>query len=88
MQICPMKESCFGICEFDGGVMTVADLKEMIKDWPELDRDGEPSEVWMETGWCRSSPVTTAGSLNFREDEDGEHADFIIGCGHKHKDLS
>jgi len=65
--------------EFANG-MTVRELKEMIKDWPETNQYGEDCGVWIETGRNLSTPVTTAGPLNLREDEDGElSADFIAG---------
>ena len=31
---------------FNNG-MTVKDLKDSIKDWPELDDNGDPLEVWV-----------------------------------------
>ena len=59
--------------------MTVRELKEMIKDWPETNQYGEDCEVWIETGRNISSSVTTAGPLNMREDEGGNiSADFIL----------
>lgn len=59
--------------------MTVKQLKELIKDWPEMDRDGEPTEVWIETGKGLTSPVTMATTLNLREMDDGtETADFLL----------
>lgn len=69
----------FVMRDFRNG-MTVRELKEMIKDWPETNNLGEDCEVWIETGKNLSSPVTTAGPLNLREDEDGNiSADFILG---------
>ena len=63
--------------------MTVKELKELIKDWPEEDWIGDPTEVWVETGRNLSSPVTIAGSLNHRvDDETGkEWSDFILESG-------
>ena len=64
--------------DFDNG-MTVRELKEIIKDWPETNQYGEDCEVWVETGKNLSSPVTTAGPLNLREDDNGNvSADFIL----------
>jgi hypothetical protein len=51
------------IKEFEMG-MTVRDLKELIKDWPETDKYGEPAEVWVETTPGLSSPVRLATTLN------------------------
>jgi hypothetical protein len=63
--------------------MTVKDLKELIKDWPEEDCHGEPTEVWMETGHCLSSPVRVACSLNYRKDykTGKEWSDIIFETG-------
>lgn len=44
--------------------MTVRELKEVIKGWPEEDENGEPTEVWMQTGRGLSSPVGTVRQLN------------------------
>lgn len=64
--------------EFRNG-MTVRELKEMVKDWPETNLWGEDCEVWVETGHASSSPVTRAGALNLREDdEDGSVSADII----------
>ncbi len=27
--------------------MTVAELKAMVRDWPETDQNGDPCEVWI-----------------------------------------
>ncbi len=76
-----MSEANMGPFYFDR-CMTVKELKEIIKDWPEYDQYGEPSEVWMETGQGLSSPVVCAIQLNstdiefasaaFDEDEPAE----------------
>jgi hypothetical protein len=50
--------------------LTVTELKEMVKDWPEQDELGEPCGVWVTTGEGLSSPVTTAVSLNRRVFDD------------------
>lgn len=44
--------------------MTVTELKAIIKDWPETDLDGEPSEVWITTGYCLSSQCVRHELLN------------------------
>ena len=63
--------------------MTVKELKELVKDWPEEDRMGDPTEVWVETGENLSSPVTIAGTLNHRIDDKNarEWSDLILGSG-------
>jgi hypothetical protein len=64
--------------DFDNG-MTVRELKELIKVWPETNQYGEDCEVWIETGHNLSSPVTTVGPLNRREDDAGNmSADLIL----------
>ena len=66
------------IRDFENG-MTVRELKAMIKDWPEINQYGEDCEVWIETGRNLSSPATTAGPLNLRENGGGNvSADFIL----------
>lgn len=47
--------------------LTVKELKDKISTWPEVDEGGEPTQVWMETGWCLSSPVMEVWPLNLRE---------------------
>ncbi len=49
--------------DFDNG-LTVRELKELLKDWPEDDVYGEPTEVWIETGVNLSSPVRCVTPLN------------------------
>lgn len=44
--------------------MTVTELKAIIKDWPELNDQGGPSEVWMLTGKNISNLVVEAIRLN------------------------
>lgn len=59
--------------------MTVKELKELVKDWPEVTNYGEPTEVWIETGHGLSSPVVVAMALNLREMEDGtKSADLVL----------
>lgn len=59
--------------EFKKG-LTIRELKEAIKDWPEENKYGEPYEVWIETGYGMSSIVTRIVPLNKREDG----ADIIL----------
>lgn len=44
--------------------MTIKDLKDLIRNWPETNELGEDNEVWVETGWCCSSPAVSCGRLN------------------------
>jgi hypothetical protein len=54
--------------------LTVKELKEIIKNWPETDKYGEPTTVWVETGWCLSSIVTEISPLH----KYGNIADIIL----------
>lgn len=52
--------------------MTIRELKELIKDWPETNLDnGEDTEVWVTSGWCLSSPIVGYTALNPRNVEKG-----------------
>ena len=54
-------------------------LKETILNWPELDRDDEPSQVWIGSGKNTSRPAFEICILNLRElDEGGRTADLLI----------
>ena len=44
--------------------MTVKQLKNIIKDWPEEDDNGDDSEVFLVTGLNLSGPATTVENLN------------------------
>ncbi len=58
--------------------MTVAELKEAIKDWPNLNEDGEPNEVWVD-GNGYSNRSYGIWPLNKRIDANGnEFADIIL----------
>lgn len=65
------------IYPFENG-MTVKELKALIKDWPELDRDDEPTQVWIETGRGLTSPVCVAMTLNLRQLDDGTETSDIV----------
>lgn len=39
----------------DNPVLTVSRLKAILSVWPETDSQGEPAEVWIETGYGLSS---------------------------------
>lgn len=53
-------------CEFKNG-LTVRELKAIIREWPETKADGELAEVWIETGWGKSSIVVETKPLNVRK---------------------
>jgi DNA-binding transcriptional MerR regulator len=65
------------IRKFENG-LTVKELKELIKDWPETDEHGEDCEVWIETGSNLSSPVTIVSPLNMRNENGIVSADIIL----------
>ena len=47
--------------------LTVKELKEAIKDWPEIDETtGEECEVWLSAGENLSSPAVGITPLNQR----------------------
>jgi hypothetical protein len=48
--------------------LTIKELKEFIKDLPETNINGEPFEVWFQTGKGLSSPVTELSRLNVCKD--------------------
>lgn len=68
--------------DFPNG-MTVAELKAMVRDWPETDECGEPCEVWLCDGHGLSNQARMATPLNMRQSEDGTKlwADFMLGHG-------
>ena len=61
--------------------MTVADLKAMVRDWPETDEYGDPCEVWLCDGQGLSNQARMATPLNMRQSDDGTKlwADFMLG---------
>jgi hypothetical protein len=58
--------------------LTVKELKTIIKDWPEVNRDGQPTGVWIETGEMLSSQVVIIVPLNKRIIEDGSYCADIL----------
>ena len=59
--------------------ITVGDLKRLLADWPETRPDGEPTEVWVETGIGLSGPCIEAIPLNCRLRDDGTaSADLML----------
>ena len=65
------------ILEFDEG-LTVKELKEIIKDWPETRDDGSPTEVWLANKAGVSNIAVELSSLNVDENDVG---DLIISHG-------
>jgi len=58
--------------------LTVAELKELIKDWPETDEHGEPCEVWLGDASGLSNVAVEAVPLNYRKADRKEWADILI----------
>lgn len=54
--------------------LTVLELKRLVANWPELNDDGELTEVWIGNKDGLSNPATEIVSLNNR----GHYADLII----------
>jgi hypothetical protein len=72
-----------GYVHFEHG-MTVAQLKELVRDWPETREDGTPTEVWVsydhpETGEAVSFRVGKACDDETLDHQDGTaSADFLL----------
>jgi hypothetical protein len=60
--------------------MTIAELKAIIANWPETNQDGEPTEVWVETGNGLSSLCETLNRLNERKDRNGAIVYDLLLC--------
>lgn len=65
------------ILEFENG-LTVAELKEIIKDWPETRADGTPTEVWLCDAAGVSNIAIEVSDLNLDDENVG---DIIISHG-------
>ena len=44
--------------------MKIKELKELLKEWPDFNEDGEPSEIWIETDNLISNEVESFSLLN------------------------
>lgn len=59
--------------------LTVAQLKAIIKDWPETnDETGEPNEVWLGDGRGLSNQAREVSPLNWRASDKKDWADLIL----------
>lgn len=56
---------------YEGKGLTVKELKEILDKCPDNRPNGDPTEVWIETGEMLSSIVTSVCKLNSRIDESG-----------------
>ena len=65
------------IMNFPNG-LTVRELKELIKEWPETDDVNGDCEVWIDNKDGTSSPVHSIWPLNLREQDNGEYSSDII----------
>lgn len=65
--------------------MTVAELKAMVRDWPETDQNGDPCEVWIGRADGLSNQVRSTAPLNLRRSYNGYDgtwaADFMLCVG-------
>jgi hypothetical protein len=48
-----------------GSLLTIKELKEFIRDLPEVDEDAEDYEVWIGNGDGLSNCATTIHKLNY-----------------------
>lgn len=55
--------------------LTVQEFKQIVANWPEVNHEDEPTEVWLETGQNRSGVVRAVCPLNMR----GGTADILLG---------
>jgi len=60
--------------------MTVKELKKIVMDWPEIGVDGEPTEVWQETGKMLTGPVVEVAHLNVKTLEVGKTSADMLMC--------
>lgn len=60
--------------------MTIRQLKELIKDWPDYHPDGTECEVWIEDSEGYSNGASSIYPLNVERDAEGSpvSADLII----------
>lgn len=58
--------------------MTVKELKEILKDWPETRLDGTPTEVWLGNAACVTNEAIEISTLNLDEND---NADIVISHG-------
>lgn len=65
------------ILQFPNG-MTVAELKEIIKDWPEKDGQGDPCEVWVCDAIGLSNQVVSVSALNYRKEAGLVWSDILL----------
>ena len=59
--------------------LTIKELKEIIKNMPDNDNNGEPYEVWIHTSKGLSSPVKEISPLNKSE----HGSDIIFGVDYE-----
>ena len=60
------------------GALTVRQLKDIIKNWPETDEYGEPAEVWLGNSEGVSNPAIEIWPLNYRKNDEQEWADLYL----------
>jgi len=58
--------------------LTVAQLKRHVANWPETDAQGEPTEVWLQSGDELSRQCLAIEVLNLRTRPDGTEASDLL----------
>ena len=59
--------------------MTVTELKDIIKNWPETDKNGDPCQVWIGNEKCTSDEARSAWPLNVKTTKSGSSTyDMLI----------
>ena len=59
---------------FNSNCITVKELKEFLAAYPDYNENGEPTEVWLESGEGLTSPCKEVCALNLR----GNSADIAL----------
>lgn len=61
--------------------LTVQNLKEIVKDWPDLNHEDEPTEVWISRPGNYSNQVRYLSPLTLRTNDAGEQtADILLSA--------
>lgn len=66
--------------DFPNG-MTVAELKELVREWPETDEFGDPCEVWLcdQSGLSNQARMLTPLNLRVSSCRQAASADLMLG---------
>jgi len=73
-----LKSNSVAMRDYPSG-LTVRELKDAIKDWPEInEHTGEECEVWLTTGDSLTSIATGITPLNKRNNDGIDSADILF----------